>query len=171
MCLLPGLFFLILIFWAQKFVDESSQKIDDFYVKLLCSLFRQLLESFGLLFISTSGRTGRKWSLPATVIKPNPIVDNSKRSHNRQKRELPFALLCSRLIFGLFLVPTSKFELALKSFRSSCKWCLGYWPDKSWSLGWEPWSSGHGMRLMFRRLWVQFPALTTRWTFFLNYLL
>ena len=32
--------------------------------------------------------------------------------------------------------------------------------------GREPWSSGYGRRLMFRRSWVQIPALFTGWTFF-----
>ena len=32
--------------------------------------------------------------------------------------------------------------------------------------GWEPWSSGYGKRLMFRRSWVQIPAPYTGWTFF-----
>ena len=30
----------------------------------------------------------------------------------------------------------------------------------------EPWSSGYGRRLMFRRLWVWIPAPYTGWTFF-----
>ena len=34
----------------------------------------------------------------------------------------------------------------------------------------EPWSNGYGRRLMFRRLWVQIPALYTGWTFFHIYL-
>ena len=28
----------------------------------------------------------------------------------------------------------------------------------------EPWSSGYGSRLMFKRLWVQMPAVVTWWT-------
>ena len=31
----------------------------------------------------------------------------------------------------------------------------------------EPWSSGYGRRLMFRRLWVRIPSLYTGWTFFI----
>ena len=38
-------------------------------------------------------------------------------------------------------------------------------------LGWEPWSSGYGKRLMFQRSWVRIPALYTGWTFFHIYLL
>ena len=30
----------------------------------------------------------------------------------------------------------------------------------------QPWPSGYGRRLMFRRLWVRIPALYTGWTFF-----
>ena len=33
-------------------------------------------------------------------------------------------------------------------------------------LGQEPWSSGYGRRLMFKRSWVQIPAQYTGWTFF-----
>ena len=33
-------------------------------------------------------------------------------------------------------------------------------------VGWEPWSSGFGKRLMFQRSWVWFLALNTGWTFF-----
>ena len=33
-------------------------------------------------------------------------------------------------------------------------------------LGQEPWSSGYGKRLTFRRSWVRIPALYTGWTFF-----
>ena len=33
-------------------------------------------------------------------------------------------------------------------------------------LGRKPWSSGHGRRLMFLRLWFQFPAMYTGRTFF-----
>ena len=33
-----------------------------------------------------------------------------------------------------------------------------------WTLGREPWSSGYGRRLMFRRSWVRIPALYTGWT-------
>ena len=32
----------------------------------------------------------------------------------------------------------------------------------------EPWSSGYGWRLMFKRSWVRIPAPYTGWTFFLN---
>ena len=38
-------------------------------------------------------------------------------------------------------------------------------------IGREPWSSGYGRRLMFRRLWVRIPVPYTRWTFFHIYLL
>ena len=33
-------------------------------------------------------------------------------------------------------------------------------------LGREPWSSGYGRRLMYRRSWVRIPAPYTGWTFF-----
>ena len=36
---------------------------------------------------------------------------------------------------------------------------------KSFLNGREPWSSGNGWRLMFKRLWVQIPAPHTGWTF------
>ena len=38
--------------------------------------------------------------------------------------------------------------------------------DKKLFLGREPWSSGYGRRLMFRRSGVQIPAPYTGWTFF-----
>ena len=38
---------------------------------------------------------------------------------------------------------------------------------KIWTgFGREPWSSGYGKRLTFRRLWVRIPAPYTGWTFF-----
>ena len=36
----------------------------------------------------------------------------------------------------------------------------------TWVLGREPWSSGYGRRLTFRRSWVRIPAPYTGWTFF-----
>ena len=33
-------------------------------------------------------------------------------------------------------------------------------------VGWEPWSSGYGRRLISRRLWVRIPAPYTGWTIF-----
>ena len=33
-------------------------------------------------------------------------------------------------------------------------------------IGWEPWSSGYGWQLMFKRSWVQIPVPNTGWTFF-----
>ena len=33
-------------------------------------------------------------------------------------------------------------------------------------LGREPWASGYGSRLMFKRMWVKIPALAIGWTFF-----
>ena len=36
------------------------------------------------------------------------------------------------------------------------------------TLGWEPWSSGYGKRLMLQRSWVRILATYTGWTFFTN---
>ena len=36
--------------------------------------------------------------------------------------------------------------------------------NKERSFGWEPWSSGYGRRLMFRRSWVRIPAAYTGWS-------
>ena len=33
-------------------------------------------------------------------------------------------------------------------------------------MGWVPWSSGYGRRLMFDRMWVRILVLHTVWTYF-----
>ena len=38
-------------------------------------------------------------------------------------------------------------------------------------IGWEPWSSGYGRRLIFQRSWVWIPALYTGWTFSLLFVI
>ena len=54
---------------------------------------------------------------------------------------------------------------AFKKEPKYCGSCKMSYANKS-RTGREPWSSGYGKRLTFRRSWVRIPAPYTGWTFF-----
>ena len=63
--------------------------------------------------------------------------------------------------------PTNGWILIPEQHKKNLWWSVivSIWQVYS-KWGREPWSSGYGWGLMFETLWVQIPALLTRWTFF-----
>ena len=121
-------------FWA-------TLKNIPFQLKLLWLLVRQLM-AFGLLFISTSGRTSRQ------VHEQQPTLEKVKE--------------------GIFISPPFWKQLIL---HFSLGWPFGaknlvdFFTNKNYA-GREPWSSGYGRRLMLQRSWLRIPAPNTGRTFF-----
>ena len=80
-----------------------------------------------------------------------------------------FTCMTSPKKVDLFHVPTMLHRVLADSVLNLWRIVVDQVTDDP--VGREPWSSGYGRRLVFKRLWVQIPALYTGWKFFHIYLL